>query len=55
VAWLVGELATTFGLPGWLALPLGAAILFDVVRLIGSPVPPFVLEPKQVGNPPQDG
>ncbi|MCS7065421.1 MAG: Na+/H+ antiporter NhaC family protein [Fimbriimonadales bacterium] len=53
VAWVIGDLATAFGLPVWLALPLGAAALLGIVRLLGKPVPPFMLE-KQAGNPPHD-
>ncbi|MEN3001961.1 MAG: Na+/H+ antiporter NhaC family protein, partial [Armatimonadota bacterium] len=53
VAWAIGDLATAFGLPVWLALPIGAMVLFGVVRGLGKPVPPFWL--KQAGNPPNNG
>lgn len=39
VAWLVGDVATGFGLPVWMALALGAVILGLIVRRFGQPVP----------------
>ncbi|GBC92567.1 hypothetical protein HRbin15_01037 [bacterium HR15] len=54
VAWLIGDMATAFGLPVWLALFLGTGVLWGIVRLLGKPVPPYMLE-KQVGEPPHDG
>ena len=54
VAWLIGDIATAFGLPVWLALFLGTGVLWGIVRLLGKPVPPYMLE-KQVGEPPHDG
>lgn len=53
-AWVIGDIATAFGLPVWLALPLGVALLFGLVRWIGKPVPNFG-EHYQEGNPPHDG
>lgn len=39
VAWLVGDVATGFGLPVWMALGLGVVILGLIVRWFGQPVP----------------
>ncbi len=39
VAWLVGDVATAFGLPVWAALALGVLILGAIVRLVGEPTP----------------
>lgn len=39
VAWLLGDVATGFGLPVWLALGLGVIALGLIVRFGGKPVP----------------
>ncbi|MFN7162862.1 MAG: Na+/H+ antiporter NhaC family protein, partial [Fimbriimonadales bacterium] len=41
VAWLVGDVATGFGLPVWAALLLGVALLGVLVRIIGKPTPEY--------------
>ncbi|MEJ5384556.1 MAG: Na+/H+ antiporter NhaC family protein [Fimbriimonadales bacterium] len=41
VAWLVGDVATAFGLPVWAALALGVLILGAIVRLVGKPTPEY--------------
>ncbi len=41
VAWLVGDVATGFGLPVWVALLLGVALLGVIVRVMGKPTPEF--------------
>ncbi len=41
VAWLVGDVATGFGLPVWVALLLGTALLGVVVRIAGKPTPGY--------------
>ncbi len=40
VAWLIGDLGTAWGLPVWLALPLGMVSVVLLARIIGKPVPP---------------
>lgn len=49
VAWLLGDVATGFGLPVWVALVLGAGVLGLVVRWGGKPVPSVV--DMEVGEP----
>lgn len=44
VAWTIGDLATAFGFPVWLALVFGSLVLAGVVWLFGKPVPKFVGE-----------
>jgi len=39
VAWLVGDVATAFGLPVWAALLLGVLLLGAIVRIVGKPTP----------------
>lgn len=39
VAWLLGDVATGFGFPVWLALGLGTIVLGLIVRFVGKPVP----------------
>jgi Na+/H+ antiporter NhaC len=39
VAWLVGDVATAFGLPVWAALGIGVLLLGAIVRLVGKPTP----------------
>jgi hypothetical protein len=39
VAWLVGDVATAFGLPVWAALVIGVALLGAIVRIVGKPTP----------------
>jgi len=39
VAWLVGDVATAFGLPVWAALILGVLLLGAIVRVVGKPTP----------------
>jgi Na+/H+ antiporter NhaC len=41
VAWLVGDVATAFGLPVWAALGIGVLLLGVIVRLAGKPTPEF--------------
>ncbi|GIV11096.1 MAG: sodium:proton antiporter [Fimbriimonadales bacterium] len=41
VAWLIGDIATAFGLPVWAALTIGVALLGLIVRLMGKPVPGY--------------
>jgi Na+/H+ antiporter NhaC len=41
VAWLVGDVATAFGLPVWAALGIGVLLLGAIVRLVGKPTPEF--------------
>ncbi len=47
VALLVGDVATAYGLPAWLALLIGTGLLALIVRFIGKPVPGY--------RPPQEG
>jgi Na+/H+ antiporter NhaC len=39
VAWLVGDVATAFGLPVWAALGIGVVLLGAIVRIVGKPTP----------------
>ena len=39
VAWLVGDVATGFGLPVWAALLAGTLLCGAIVRLVGKPTP----------------
>ena len=39
VGMLVGDIPTAYGFPVWLSLPLGAVVIWLVVRLLGRPVP----------------
>ncbi|MGQ9902321.1 MAG: Na+/H+ antiporter NhaC family protein [Fimbriimonadales bacterium] len=41
VAWLVGDVATGFGLPVWVALLAGILLCGVIVRLVGKPTPPW--------------
>ncbi|MCS7190921.1 MAG: Na+/H+ antiporter NhaC family protein, partial [Fimbriimonadales bacterium] len=41
VAWLVGDVATGFGVPVWLALGVGILLLGVIVRVVGKPTPPY--------------
>jgi Na+/H+ antiporter NhaC len=41
VAWLVGDVATGFGLPVWAALIGGTLLLGAIVRVFGKPTPAF--------------
>lgn len=41
VAWLIGDVATGFGLPVWIALLLGTVALGVIVRVVGKPTPAF--------------
>jgi Na+/H+ antiporter NhaC len=45
VAWLIGDVATGFGLPVWIALLLGVVALGAIVRLVGKPTPAYRGEP----------
>jgi hypothetical protein len=45
VAWLIGDVATGFGLPVWIALLLGAVGLGVIVRVVGKPTPAYKGEP----------
>lgn len=38
VAVLVGTLPTGFGVPWWLCMPIGATVLYAIVRYVGRPV-----------------
>ncbi|MCX7993979.1 MAG: Na+/H+ antiporter NhaC family protein [Fimbriimonadales bacterium] len=40
-AWLIGDVATGFGLPVWVALLLGVLILGVIVRVVGKPTPGY--------------
>lgn len=41
VAWLVGDVATGFGLPVWTALLIGTVLLGVIVRVVGKPTPEY--------------
>ena len=41
VAWLIGDVATGFGLPVWGALLLGVVVLGAIVRVFGKPTPRY--------------
>ncbi|OYT74866.1 MAG: sodium:proton antiporter [Armatimonadetes bacterium JP3_11] len=45
VAWLIGDVATGFGLPVWVALALGTVALGLIVRVVGKPTPAYYGEP----------
>ncbi|MCS7301210.1 MAG: Na+/H+ antiporter NhaC family protein [Fimbriimonadales bacterium] len=41
VAWLVGDVATGFGMPVWVALVVGVGLLGVIVRVVGKPTPVY--------------
>ncbi|MCS7273467.1 MAG: Na+/H+ antiporter NhaC family protein [Fimbriimonadales bacterium] len=49
VAWLVGDVATGFGMPVWAALGVGVLLLGLIVRVVGKPVPAYCGEPPDSG------
>ncbi len=41
VAWVVGDIATAYGLPVWMSIPIGGGILGVAVRVFGRQVPEY--------------
>jgi Na+/H+ antiporter NhaC len=52
VAWLVGDVATAFGLPVWAALGIGIALLGAIVRMVGKSTPAYSLPTEQANQTP---